>query len=156
MAGGRPRRASDAMDGHRPPRRPRDGATRGEAARSSRRGPRACESAAQRYVALLVGVLPVREMDRALHFYTEVLGFTKTFENGSPVGFAILKRDAAEPHLTLARDHAATARNLAHLLVSDARALHDALAAHDTSGAQSKEAVQPERASHRLLSSASS
>jgi catechol 2,3-dioxygenase-like lactoylglutathione lyase family enzyme len=71
-------------------------------------------------------------MDRALHFYTHVLGFTKTFENGTPTGFAILKRDAAELHLTLARDHTPTARNLVHLLVSDAGALHDALAAQDT------------------------
>ena len=80
-------------------------------------------------MALLVGALPVRDMDCALHFCTEVLGFTKTFENGGPVGFAILKRDAAELHLTLARDSLATARNVAHLVVSDARALHDALAA---------------------------
>ena len=71
-------------------------------------------------------------MESALHFYTHVLGFTKTFQNGTPTGFAILKRDAAELHLTLVKDHTPSARNLVHLLVSDARALHDSLAAHDT------------------------
>jgi hypothetical protein len=31
-------------------------------------------------------------------FYTNVLGFTKVFENGDPVGFMILKRNDAELH----------------------------------------------------------
>ena len=47
----------------------------------------------------------------------------KTFENGNPVGFVILERDAAELHLTLSKTHRATDRNLAHLLVSDATKL---------------------------------
>jgi catechol 2,3-dioxygenase-like lactoylglutathione lyase family enzyme len=75
--------------------------------------------------------IPVTDMARSLAFYTDILGMSKTFENGSPTGFAILARDAAELHLTLARQHRATDRNVAHLLVDDAAALHDHLVAHD-------------------------
>ena len=70
------------------------------------------------------------DIDRALRFYVDVLGLEKTFENGNPVGFVILKREAAELHLTLARSHTGSDRNVAHLLVSDATALHDHLVAH--------------------------
>lgn len=75
--------------------------------------------------------IAVTDIARSLHFYVDVLGMTKTFENGSPVGFAILARDAAELHLTLARNHRATDRNVAHLLVDDATALHDHLVANN-------------------------
>ncbi len=72
----------------------------------------------------LAAMLPVRDMERAHAFYTDVLGFTKTFQNGSPVGFMILKRDAAELHLTLQPDHKAAPFNVAHLMVADAATLH--------------------------------
>ncbi len=78
----------------------------------------------------IAATVPVTDMERALRFYTEVLGLRKTFENGDPVGFVILARDQAELHLTLARRHAASDRTVAHLLVSDARRLHDHLVAH--------------------------
>jgi catechol 2,3-dioxygenase-like lactoylglutathione lyase family enzyme len=68
--------------------------------------------------------IPVRDIERALAFYRDVLGFTKTFENGDPIGFMILKRDAAELHLTLQRDHKAGTHNVAHLMVGDVNALH--------------------------------
>ncbi len=55
-----------------------------------------------------------------------------TFENGNPVGFVILKRDAAELHLTVARNHRAGTHNVAHLMVADATALHDHLVANGT------------------------
>jgi len=71
--------------------------------------------------------VPVTDMERALRFYVDVLGMTKTFENGNPVGFVILKKDAAELHLTLAKAHQATDRNVAHLLVDDATKLYDHL-----------------------------
>jgi catechol 2,3-dioxygenase-like lactoylglutathione lyase family enzyme len=77
----------------------------------------------------IAATVPVTDMARALSFYVQTLGMEKTFENGEPVGFVILKRDAAELHLTLARSHTATDRNVAHLLVSDARRLHDQLVA---------------------------
>lgn len=66
----------------------------------------------------------VRDIERALAFYRDILGFTKTFENGNPVGFMILKRDAAELHLNLQRDHKAGTHNVAHLMVENVDALH--------------------------------
>ncbi len=72
----------------------------------------------------IAATLPVTDMDRARDFYTSVLGFTKVFENGNPVGFMILKRDAGELHLTLQRNHKATDFNVAHLMVDDVDALH--------------------------------
>lgn len=69
-------------------------------------------------------MLPVKDMDRAYDFYTNVLGFKKTFENGNPVGFMILKRDAGELHLTLQKNHKAADFNVAHLMVDDVDTLH--------------------------------
>ncbi len=77
----------------------------------------------------IAATIPVTDMPRALAFYTEILGMTKTFENGNPVGFAILHRDEGELHLTLAKQHRASDRNVAHLLVDDATRLHDHLVA---------------------------
>jgi catechol 2,3-dioxygenase-like lactoylglutathione lyase family enzyme len=78
----------------------------------------------------IAATITVSDMPRALAFYTEILGMTKTFENGSPVGFAILRRGAAELHLTLSKTHRASDRNVAHLLIDDAPRLHDHLVAH--------------------------
>lgn len=78
----------------------------------------------------LAPTIPVSDIPRAVEFYTAVLGFRKTFENGTPVGFAILKKDAAELHLTLDSKHKTDARNLAHLMVEDATALHEHLERH--------------------------
>jgi catechol 2,3-dioxygenase-like lactoylglutathione lyase family enzyme len=80
----------------------------------------------------LAATIPVTDLPRALRFYGDVLGMTPTFANGEPVGFVILERDAAELHLTLAPAHRATDRNVAHLLVADATALHDHLVRHGT------------------------
>lgn len=72
----------------------------------------------------IAAMLPVKDMDRAYDFYTNVLGFKKTFENGNPVGFMILKRDAGELHLTLQKNHKAADFNVAHLMVDDVDTLH--------------------------------
>jgi catechol 2,3-dioxygenase-like lactoylglutathione lyase family enzyme len=72
----------------------------------------------------IAAMVPVRDMGKAQAFYTGVLGFRKTFENGDPVGFMILKRDAAELHLTLQPAHKAAPFNVAHLMVADVDALH--------------------------------
>ena len=69
--------------------------------------------------------IPVTSIDLALAFYRDVLGMRTTFTNGDPVGFAILRRDDAEIHLTLVRAHRPGAFNVAHLLVSDAAALFE-------------------------------
>jgi len=73
----------------------------------------------------VAAMLPVTDMQRATAFYCGVLGFSKTFENGDPVGFMILKRDDAELHLTLQKDHRATHFNIAHMMVENVNALHD-------------------------------
>lgn len=73
----------------------------------------------------IAAMLPVKDISKAYEFYSKVLGFQKTFENGSPVGFMILKRDAAEVHLTLQPGYEAADFNVAHLMVSDVDALHD-------------------------------
>ena len=72
----------------------------------------------------IAAMLPVKEIDRACAFYEGVLGFRRTFQNGSPVGFVILKRDGAELHLTLQREHKAPPFNVAHMMVGDADAFH--------------------------------
>ncbi len=72
----------------------------------------------------IAAMLPVKDIERARDFYTKVLGFTKVFENGDPVGFMILKRDQAELHLTLQPNHKAAPFNVAHMMVNDVDALH--------------------------------
>ncbi len=62
----------------------------------------------------------VSNMAAAIQFYATVFGFEKTFENGSPVGFAILEKDKAELHLSVSAGHKGTTQNVAHLIVSDA------------------------------------
>jgi len=73
--------------------------------------------------------ISVTDITRSVTFYTEVLGFQKVFQNGDPVGFVILEKDAAELHLSLLRDHKATAQNVAHLMVEDAGGLYQHLEA---------------------------
>jgi catechol 2,3-dioxygenase-like lactoylglutathione lyase family enzyme len=72
----------------------------------------------------LAAGVPVRDIQAACAFYSEVLGFQKVFENGDPVGFMILKKDAAELHLNLKRDHRPSTLNVGHLMVDDVDALH--------------------------------
>ena len=74
----------------------------------------------------IAAMLPVKDMAKAEAFYTDVLGFKKVFENGNPVGFMILKRDAGELHLTLQPTYKAPAFNVAHMMVEDVDALHEA------------------------------
>lgn len=61
----------------------------------------------------------VRDLGRALRFYGDVFGLVKTFENGEPVSFVILKRDDAEVHLSVVRDHVAATENVMHLMIVD-------------------------------------
>ena len=72
----------------------------------------------------IAAMLPVTDMARAQDFYVGALGFTKTFENGSPVGFMILKRDGAELHLTLQPGHKPAQFNVAHMMVEEIDAFH--------------------------------
>jgi catechol 2,3-dioxygenase-like lactoylglutathione lyase family enzyme len=70
-----------------------------------------------------------RDIQKAYAFYRDVLGFTKTFENGDPVGFMILKKDDAELHLSWVKDHKPSTTNVAALLVDNIDALHEVLVA---------------------------
>ena len=65
-------------------------------------------------------MLPVSDIEKSFRIYNEVFGFEKTFENGDPVGFMILKKDEAELHLTLQKAHKAPTFNVAHMIVADA------------------------------------
>ena len=72
----------------------------------------------------VASTISVKNVDRALAFYVDILGFQKTFENGNPVGFLILKKDSAEIHITKNPNHSASTQNVAHLLVEDAESLY--------------------------------
>jgi catechol 2,3-dioxygenase-like lactoylglutathione lyase family enzyme len=78
----------------------------------------------------LAPTVSVTDMATALAFYTGVLGFEKTFENGNPVGFVILEKDDAELHLSLNARHRASTQNVAHLMVDDAASLYEACTRH--------------------------
>ncbi|HEY0279337.1 MAG TPA: VOC family protein [Solirubrobacterales bacterium] len=73
----------------------------------------------------IAATIPVSDLPRAIRFFEEALAMSLTFTNGDPVGFAILRRDAAELHLTLVRGHRGASHNVAHLMVADAVALYD-------------------------------
>ena len=75
----------------------------------------------------IAAAVPVSDIPRALGFYRGILGMSVTFTNGDPAGFVILRRDAAELHLTLVRGHRAGRHNVAHLMVADAMALYEHL-----------------------------
>lgn len=68
--------------------------------------------------------LAVRDIQAAFAFYSEVLGFQKVFENGSPVDFMVLKKDLAEIHLSQNRNHVPTTINALHMFVDDVDALY--------------------------------
>jgi catechol 2,3-dioxygenase-like lactoylglutathione lyase family enzyme len=66
----------------------------------------------------------VTDMARSVGFYTGVLGLRTVFQNGDPVIFTILERDAAELHLLLSPGWRGPDFNVAHLFVDDVDALH--------------------------------
>lgn len=78
----------------------------------------------------VAAMLPVKDMAKAHAFYSGVLGFTKTFENGQPVGFMILKKDGAEIHLTLQPQYKAAPFNIAHMMVEDVDDFHELCQRH--------------------------
>lgn len=86
--------------------------------------------AAQARYGRMAPTIAVSDIPKALEFYCSVLGFSKVFENGDPVGFVILEKDAAELHLTLERGHQGGTANVAHLMVEDASLLYAHLQQH--------------------------
>jgi len=67
----------------------------------------------------LAPCVPVSDIGRAVQFYESVFGLEKTFENGDPVGFVIMKQGGAELHLTLVKEHVGKTQNVAHLMVDE-------------------------------------
>lgn len=73
----------------------------------------------------IAATIEVTDMPTALDFYVGVLGMTKVFENGDPVGFVILRKEQGELMLMLNRKHRASTCNVCHLMINDATALYD-------------------------------
>ena len=69
--------------------------------------------------------IPVTDIDRALRFYRDLLGFTVVFTNGNPVCFAVIIQGQAELHLSV-RPVAAGSAHI-HLMVDDLAGIHDLL-----------------------------
>jgi len=81
-----------------------------------------------RYGRIAAGI-GVADMARAVDFYASVLGLRLVFQNGDPVIFTILERDAAELHLMLSPGWRGPDFNVAHLFVDGVDALHQACVA---------------------------
>ncbi len=73
----------------------------------------------------IAAVVQVTDIAQAQAFYVGVLGMTKVFENGNPVGFVILRKDKGELMLTLNKTHKPSRNGACHLMVNDATAFHD-------------------------------
>jgi catechol 2,3-dioxygenase-like lactoylglutathione lyase family enzyme len=61
--------------------------------------------------------IPVADIDRALRFYCEVLGFAVGFTIGDPVSFAVIEQGEAQLHLCVQPAKAGSSHN--HVLVDD-------------------------------------
>jgi catechol 2,3-dioxygenase-like lactoylglutathione lyase family enzyme len=82
------------------------------------------EISTQLHLGRIAATLAVSDIISARALYSSVFGFQCVFENGDPTGFMILKKDDAELHLTLQKDHKPATFNVAHMLVSDAEAAY--------------------------------
>jgi catechol 2,3-dioxygenase-like lactoylglutathione lyase family enzyme len=69
--------------------------------------------------------VPVRDVDRALTFYRDTLGFEVGFTNGNPVSFAVITQGEAEMHL--AKRPEAAGMFHAHLMVDDVDMVYQTL-----------------------------
>ena len=78
----------------------------------------------------VAAILPVKDIEASYIALRDHFGFEKVFENGDPVGFMILRKDAAEVQLSLQKDHKPSAFNVAHILVSDATEAYDRCQSH--------------------------
>ena len=77
----------------------------------------------------------VSDFDRAVEFWTKVLGFEVTFTNGSPPCFAILKRDDTAIHFGVNTEKAGTGH--CHFVVEG---VDDLYSACKTAGVEIKQA----------------
>src|SRR5688572_29420562 len=69
--------------------------------------------------------VPVKDLDRTLRFYRDLLGFEVQFTNGDPISFAVVKQGDAELHLVVQPAKAGSLH--VHLMVDDVGPLYDRL-----------------------------
>lgn len=69
--------------------------------------------------------IPVTDMERALRFYRDILGFTVAFTNGKSVSFAVINQGGAQLHLEVQPGKAGSSH--AHIMVDDLDAVHERL-----------------------------
>jgi catechol 2,3-dioxygenase-like lactoylglutathione lyase family enzyme len=69
--------------------------------------------------------IPVTDIERALRFYRDALGFVVAFTNGDPVSFAVINQGDAQLHLSVQPEKAGEIH--AHLMVDDLDSIHEAL-----------------------------
>ena len=69
--------------------------------------------------------IPVADMERALRFYGDVLGFTVSFTNGDPVAFAVVRQGDAQLHLKVEPGKSGSSH--AHILVDDLDGVYERL-----------------------------
>ncbi len=68
--------------------------------------------------------LPVADVGASCRFYEAALGLEVTFTFEEPATYAVLKKDAAEVHLSRCSDPAPRANPVFHLIVADADWAH--------------------------------
>jgi catechol 2,3-dioxygenase-like lactoylglutathione lyase family enzyme len=67
----------------------------------------------------------VCDIARSLEFYCSILGFSVVFTNGSPLSFAVLRRDEASIHLCVRPESAGSCH--AHIMLSDLDSFYNKL-----------------------------
>ena len=73
----------------------------------------------------VASAIPVAELERALRFYRDILGFAVSFTNGDPVSFAVINQGGAQLHLCVQPLKAGSSH--AHLMVDDVNAVYEQL-----------------------------
>ena len=69
--------------------------------------------------------IPVRDMERAIQFFRDVLGFEISFTNGEPIVFAVINQGSAQLHLVVQPSKAGSLH--AHIMVDNLDAVHERL-----------------------------
>eukprot|EP00752_Nemacystus_decipiens_P016112 g14408.t1 len=70
----------------------------------------------------------VSDLQQAIAFWTDQLGFEVKFTNGDPASFAVVGRDASEVHLRFDPEHTGTCH--CHVMVEGLKELSDVLTAN--------------------------
>lgn len=71
-------------------------------------------------------VFPVKDVEKSMRFYSEVLGFNINFKWGDPVSYAVLKRGEVSIHLTQKEGNSKPSNHTSlYVFVHDVDAVHD-------------------------------